>query len=258
MKAFLRYVRARFFQKRPFKEMSFFSRPTELRKILFVQSVLRQGDLVIDVGAHVGLFSHLFFRCVGESGRVFSYEANPYVFAVLKRWARKKRAITPFHMAISDGKASEIEIAVHPFTLAAQSTVEPQLMNDQRMPGLKKKVKVRAQSLDALTTFRKQAIRLIKIDVEGHEQSVLQGAINLIEQDHPLVIFEYGVEPKVFEPNTLDFFQTRGYVCIDLNNLQPLERMPAVSYFTDLIAIPKNQVDALEPVLKALSQLTCK
>jgi hypothetical protein len=70
MKSFLRYLYARFFQKRVFKEVSFFSRELERRKFLFIQHVVQKGDLVLDVGAHAGLFSHLFATLVGKEGKI--------------------------------------------------------------------------------------------------------------------------------------------------------------------------------------------
>ena len=43
----------------------------------------RQGDVVLDVGAHFGYFTLLFSRLVGESGRIVSLEPTPSTFAVL-------------------------------------------------------------------------------------------------------------------------------------------------------------------------------
>jgi FkbM family methyltransferase len=44
---------------------------------------LREGDLYVDIGANIGYFSLLASRCVGDSGKVISVEADPVTFAVL-------------------------------------------------------------------------------------------------------------------------------------------------------------------------------
>lgn len=68
------------------------------------------GDCVLDIGANVGYFSLLASRCVGSSGKVWSFEPNRELFAVLNRNRELNRAdnIMPCPVALSDrpGKRS--------------------------------------------------------------------------------------------------------------------------------------------------------
>jgi hypothetical protein len=53
--------------------------------------ILRPGEVVIDVGAHVGKYSVLLSRRVGPTGRVLAVEANPETFAALEQNLRLNR-----------------------------------------------------------------------------------------------------------------------------------------------------------------------
>ncbi|NJK44255.1 MAG: FkbM family methyltransferase, partial [Pleurocapsa sp. SU_196_0] len=49
---------------------------------------LRPGDVFLDIGAHIGLFTVVMARLVGPEGRVFSFEPTPSTRAVLERTVR--------------------------------------------------------------------------------------------------------------------------------------------------------------------------
>src|SRR5215210_7228240 len=46
----------------------------EVAETLFCESVLRPGDVAVDIGANIGLYTLLFSRLVGEEGRVYAFE----------------------------------------------------------------------------------------------------------------------------------------------------------------------------------------
>src|SRR5438445_9633985 len=49
----------------------------EARELAFAERLLLPGMTVLDIGAHQGLYTLLASRCVGPSGRVFSFEPSP-------------------------------------------------------------------------------------------------------------------------------------------------------------------------------------
>src|SRR6185369_8053750 len=51
----------------------------EYREQAFCWMYLREGDTVIDAGAHFGLYASLAGRLTGESGHVLAVEANPAI-----------------------------------------------------------------------------------------------------------------------------------------------------------------------------------
>ena len=54
----------------------------------FLRRRCRPGDTVMDIGAHIGLFTVFMARLVGPSGRVLSFEPTPYTCGVLREMVR--------------------------------------------------------------------------------------------------------------------------------------------------------------------------
>ena len=50
-----------------------------------VKNEIKKGDVVIDIGAHIGYYTVLFAKLVGPEGRVFAFEASPTNFKILKK-----------------------------------------------------------------------------------------------------------------------------------------------------------------------------
>ncbi|MGH7424839.1 MAG: FkbM family methyltransferase, partial [Candidatus Methylomirabilales bacterium] len=51
----------------------------------FVSSVVKEGDVVVDAGAHIGYYTLIFAKLVGPEGRVFAFEPDPGNFSLLKK-----------------------------------------------------------------------------------------------------------------------------------------------------------------------------
>ena len=50
-----------------------------------VKKYVHEGDIVIDVGAHVGYYTLLMAQLVGKNGKVYSFEPDPVNFQLLKK-----------------------------------------------------------------------------------------------------------------------------------------------------------------------------
>ena len=77
----------------------------------------RQGDVVLDVGAHFGYFTLLFSRLVGKSGRIVSLDPTPSTFAVLQRNTAHLSNVTRLKVAASrhNGSLTDIGLRVDLF-----------------------------------------------------------------------------------------------------------------------------------------------
>lgn len=240
---FLRYLLARYAPKpeKLFVGIQHLQSKLEWRKLLLMQAILRNGDIAIDVGAHIGVYTRLMATWVGKEGRVIAYEPNPYIFKVLSRFTKSWNNIHIKQCGVSQYSNQELFMRLHPYTLHQNSTLERALMGKKQMPGLTKRVRVKTQSLDDLRQKLPSSVKFIKIDVEGHEEKVFHGAQNLLKHDRPAVIFEYSFEQGIFEPNTLTHMEQLNYLCYDLNSMELINKSPSSPYLTDVLAIPKEE-----------------
>jgi FkbM family methyltransferase len=145
----------------------------------FVLHALRPGDLFIDVGANVGSYTVLAAGAVGA--QVIAIEPLPATFARLQANIR--------HNDLSDRvEAQCCGLSFEPGELIFTSGLDTK--NRLALPGEDiATVTVPVRTLDAICEGRTP--RVIKIDVEGHEASVLQGAIEtLARKDLDAVLME--------------------------------------------------------------------
>ena len=87
-------------------------------------------------------------------------------------------------------------------------------------------------------------VSLVKIDVEGHENSVLRGMQKfLAEKRPPLMMFEYLQRTNLEE--TLRFFGTVGYQVFELGTIVPVAATNRVAPRQDLFACPLERMTAI-------------
>jgi FkbM family methyltransferase len=137
-----------------------------------IRGFLRPGDTVIDVGANIGDLAICAARSVGPSGLVYAIEPHPRVFEFLRDNIALNgltRHIVPWHLALGAAEGTA--------TLSDRSSDDQNsLMRDGSAPGA---ITVPVRRLDQLE-LRGGPIRLLKIDVEGFEKFVLEGATALL------------------------------------------------------------------------------
>jgi FkbM family methyltransferase len=155
-------------------------------EIAFCGRFIQPGETVLDVGAYIGTHALAFAECVGPSGQVHSFEAQPASFVLLAHnlAACGLAQVSAVNAAVSHAMAGpsilldEIEIDTsRSYGSAAIGGV----------PGRCAQVPVPVVALDALDL---QSCALIKIDVEGMEEQVLRGAERLLTVCTPIVYAE--------------------------------------------------------------------
>jgi len=158
----------------------------EWDELRYLQRKLRPGDVFIDVGANIGLWTLVAATSVGPSGHVFSFEPNPTTFDRLSENIRlngKTSSVQIFPKAVSADESVVSFVCQRQHNLSAISS---------GCEGRDTK-KVPALALDCLLTNELVASRLagIKLDTEGHELKALQGASGLIEKRRPWLVVEF-------------------------------------------------------------------
>jgi FkbM family methyltransferase len=143
----------------------------KFRDLLLIN--IRDGDLVWDVGANVGLYTRLFVDRVGRDGKVIAFEPSPRAFAQLQSSFATEPSVILQEVALSDfdGEADF-------FVAERGSTVTDSLVvHSGNSASIRSSVK-RGDSICSLN-----APTIIKIDVEGAELEVLRGMTETLR--HP-------------------------------------------------------------------------
>lgn len=147
----------------------------------FIKGNLAPGGTFVDVGANVGYFSLLAAGLVGRGGRVYAFEPNTHLHADFLRSVRENSfedRIRLSGVAISNADADAVEFYI---SLAGANTGLSTLAPHEKhlasgSLSLTHKVSVAARSLDSwVRESGLTRIDIIKIDVEGAEESVIQG-----------------------------------------------------------------------------------
>lgn len=138
-----------------------------------------RGRVALDVGANKGVWAYLL---TGLSRKVHAFEPNPKVFEVLRR-GLGGLAITE-NMALSNASGcAELRI---PRGRKGYSNQGGSLSR-VTVSGTYKGVEVKVGALDELGI---EDVGFMKIDVEGHELAVLEGARNVLLRDRPVMVIE--------------------------------------------------------------------
>ena len=151
-------------------------RSYEHRKRLLFEKTVVEGGCVFDVGANVGFYTLLASVIVGAGGSVFAFEPAPSNVAYLREHLRlnEVRNVEVFEVAVSDHEGQEhFELGGHN-TLGRLSASGQLVVNCARL-----------DEMSARYGFR--APDMMKIDVEGAELAVLQGASRLLAASHPAI-----------------------------------------------------------------------
>lgn len=141
---------------------------------------LREGDTVIDVGANIGITALLFRSYVGISGRVMAFEPHPCTFKYLRSNIKLNGIanVDCFNMALGDSQRN-----VGLSDQGKRDTCNSIATDDVGA------IMVSMRTLDDVVAQENVGrVRLIKIDCEGFEPSVLGGASKTLERTDFLIV----------------------------------------------------------------------
>lgn len=146
-----------------------------------LEKLVRPGDHVIDVGANRGIYTYRLWRL---GARVEVFEPNPACLGVLTSWAAAKPRIAVHPVALSSqaGSAS-LRVPVDEAGIAhdASGSIEH---------GGFDRAREQSVAMRTLDSYGFTDIGFIKIDVEGHEHSVIEGAVATCAASRPALLVE--------------------------------------------------------------------
>lgn len=165
------------------------------------------GNRIIDVGANTGDLA-LAFRALGRKVIIDAFEPAPGEYRALERNLAHASAVIEgrtYQLALWDSEAEGLTFYLKPGD--ADSSVLP-------IPGAKEEVRVPSRRLDSVLDDPEIRYRLMKLEAEGVEPEVLQGAEGLLPQIDYISAdlgFERGTDAQSTLPEVTNFLLSRGF-----------------------------------------------
>ncbi len=191
----------------------------ELEQQRIMERSVKEGDVVFDIGAHVGFLTLLASELVGTKGKVVAFEPLPRNIHFLKKHLvlNKVTNVMLVESAVTDGDGFS------KFKEGASSSMGKIGDDGERI--------VKTVSLDSfMEEYNVPPPQFIKIDVEGLANQVLVGAVHILKSHHPAILLEakFGGE----ENNFYQILSSLGYT------IKPLGRR-SIETAGDFFAYPQ-------------------
>ena len=157
----------------------------------------RNSRRIVDIGAHTGIYS-LFACALNSSCEVFAFEPFPLIYARLVENIRRngfESRIRSVQAAVSDADGTGRLHIAPDVTMCALSDSSGEL-------------EVPLVTLDQIIPID-GGTGLVKMDVEGHENRVFRGMERVVQDSHPVIIFE--CNPGAAAAAVDEWLRQRGY-----------------------------------------------
>jgi hypothetical protein len=156
------------------------------------RQIVKEGGVVVEVGANIGTHTVPIAKHVGDSGRVYAIEPQRIIFQILcaNLICNEVYNVHAYHAAAGDQpgkiKVPDLDIGIE-YNFGAVTV------------GDSEGVEVPLMTVDQLNLDR---CDLIKVDAEGFEPQTMLGAYKTIEKFKPVIYLEYNYHVR----NTINFY----------------------------------------------------
>ncbi len=182
--------------------------------IAYINEAVKNGNTVLDIGAHKGGYLYFMQKLVGPKGQIHAFEPQSLLYAYLVKMKPIMRwdNVTINNIALSDNDATATLYI--PSNLTGQSSSPSATIYEQHNLGAVSKTEtVHTTSMDQYCVKHQIKPDVLKIDVEGNELKVFKGAIQILQKYKPKIIVEIEAvhvgKERVLE--TIAFLTQLGY-----------------------------------------------
>lgn len=164
-------------------------------EVALFRRVLKSGDTVIEAGGNIGCHATAMGEIVGPKGKVWTFEPNPTIAALLKRNCASRPWIEAHDVALGVD-ASPVMIKL----------VDQAQVHTPSWPETGETIEVACISIDSLEL---KQLAFLKNDTDGPEFLILQGAEKTIERCRPVLYVE--VDKPSLYPDMIPWIADHGY-----------------------------------------------
>ncbi len=199
--------------------------------------LVHPGDNVIDIGANIGLYTRALSELVGSKGQVYSVEPVPSTFEILQSNVTRLALgnVRLVNIAVSSSPGT-VTMEIPEYKEGGENFYEAKVI-EKAASTAANLVEVETTTMDHLFSDPDTRFSFVKCDVEGHEPSVLEGAVEFLKRTETSWMIEINDDPtdsasigaKVFRS-----FLKNGYPawCYDNEKLKQYnETLCGVNFF---------------------------
>lgn len=148
---------------------------------------LPENAVFLDIGANIGVFTITAAQFLKQNGRVIAVEASPKIFPYLRQNIKANgfNNVKILELAATEQDNATVLFYEAPMDKFGMGSLGPQFDNYP--------IEVKTKTIDSILQDEKiDKVDFMKIDVEGYEASVFQGAEKLLNSPNaPIILFEF-------------------------------------------------------------------
>lgn len=152
-----------------------FKKRQDTKELKLIETYVKQGHNVLDIGANIGFYTNIFSTVVGTKGKVFAFEPEPVNFKYLQQNCKSLSNATLINKAVSD-------------TTGVLKIYLSKMLNvDHRTYAIDDYSEVK--EIDAITiddylaTVGNPVIDFIKMDIQGYEMAAVKGMLQTLQKN---------------------------------------------------------------------------
>ena len=185
-----------------------FKRKQDGIEIKLIRSIVKNGFVVLDIGANIGFYTKIFSELVGANGSVHAFEPETINFTHLQNNLRTNANVKLINKAVSD-KAGPIKIYLSKMLNVDHRTYP--------VDDYSHVMEINAATIDDYLPLNNiSKIDFIKMDIQGFEMSALKGMEKTLKNNPEVKIitelWPYGLDKAGHSAlEVFDFFHSLGF-----------------------------------------------
>ncbi len=242
---------------RGLNKMNFRTPPAEEIELLLIPFLLKKDSIFFDVGANIGTYTYKASNCIPEKN-IYAFEPIPSSFIKLQRAFSKVNLYNLAFTANTTNTTTQFKIpSINGNAMQTRGSLNINYTEPDETSA--EIIEVNIDTIDNFTNKNKlNKVDFIKIDVEGHEEEVIKGALQTLQSFKPILqveieqrhntfhitkIFErleaIGYLSYYFTPHLLEFIPLH----VDPASLQNLENFKNADYINNFYFFHNNNFD---------------